>query len=135
MGIINILKYGKYYDLLIKEYEVFMAEFYEYKELFIIINNRVLAYFRDKDATYYELEVKHRKYREIVCVVVLNSLAEVILTTGHYHFYRGCLNHIGCNALTLFYKLIDDLEKSGYYSAEKANEDRNWIRKEIKEVG
>ena len=135
MGIINKLKYGKYYDLLIKEYEVLKEEFKEYEELFYIINNEVLTYFKDQEAAHYEFEVRHSKYRDVVSVVIVNSLADIILTTGKYHLYRGLLNPTGGHALSLFYKLVDNLEKSGYYTKEKADEDRKWIKKEIKEVG
>ena len=135
MGIINRLQYGRHFDLLVKEYEVFQDEFKKHKDLFCIINKRVINTFKDREAAEYEFDVLSRKYHDVVSAIVANALADIVITSGLYHLHRGLLTSIGSEALFFFYELLDNLEKSGYYSKDKVDEERKWVQKEVSEVG
>lgn len=133
------LIYGKHYPYLRQQYYVLKAQYEEYKHensyVFPLIEECVFRDFRDKEAASTEIEKLHHTYYDVVSVIVLNNIAANILTTGRYHFHRGMLNPIGGDALSLFYELVNKLEKSGFYSKEKADEDRKWISDSIKEMG
>ena len=135
MAVIRRFFMGEEYDCLMNQYDVLKQEYNQYHYVFPYIDQECIRNFKDKVAVHYEIQEMKHTYRDVVVVIMVNAIADQVLTTGGFHFYRGMLNPIGSLAWQLFHKLVDELEKSGYYSKEKAKEDRIWIAKMVKEVG
>lgn len=134
MGIFTRFWYGKHYDLLCKEFEVVKEEyvrqftFLNYKEIFNFIAPYCFKDFKDREASYNEFEINKSKYRDVVLVVILNNIVEYIIEGGRLN------NRQFSGAGSLFYEIVNLLEKSGYYSEEKAAEDRKWYNKVTTEM-
>ena len=67
--------------------------------------------------------------------ILMTNVISAHLGSGRYHTYRGILSFNGKELLKLWDYAVDGLYQAGYYNDAKANEDRQWIRGEIKKIG
>ena len=71
----------------------------------------------------------------LVCLLITNVLDEE-LCSGRYHIYRGTLSENGKELLRLWDYSIDRmLVEKIYEDEEKAQNEKRWIRNQIKTVG
>jgi hypothetical protein len=101
---------------------------------FNIIKPYVVKQIKNKEKTIYSIRNDKISPQNLVLLIITNVIAE-LLPTGQYHIYRGILNMEGQGLLELWHYAVDELQKSGFYTAEEAKEDNVWIEKQIKEVG
>jgi len=72
--------------------------------------------------------------RQLIYFSIANIAAEYV-ESGHYHIYRGVLNLLGNDLLSLFDMATDRLLEDGAISEKEAKEQKTGIRKNIKCVG
>jgi hypothetical protein len=88
----------------------------------------------DIDRTVYSIRVDKKQPDELALILITNVLAG-LLPSGRYHTYRGVLSGAGTAMLAGWERSLTQLRERGYYTDEQVQQDREWIRKQIKEVG
>jgi len=72
--------------------------------------------------------------RQLIYFSIANIAGEYV-ESGYYHIYRGVLNPLGDDLLSLFDLAVDRLLEDGAVSKKEAKEQKAGIRKNIKCVG
>jgi len=98
------------------------------------IKDEIIKQIKEKDKIVYSIKKEDISPRTLVFLIITNVI-QSILSTGQYHVYRGTLNIIGTELLKIWDYAVNQLEKSGFHSPQAAEEDRKWIREQIKNVG
>ena len=99
-----------------------------------IIKKEALKYANMKDRTVASIRDDGAKVDELAFILITNAIAKEI-QTGDYHIYRGVLGMVGFDMKVIWDLTIDELYERGYYTKEKADEDLEWLAKEISIVG
>jgi hypothetical protein len=99
-----------------------------------IIKKEALKHADMKDLTVASIRDDGAKVDELAFILITNAIANEI-QTGAYHTYRGVLGMVGFDMKVIWNLTIDELYKRGYYTKEKADEDLEWLAKEISIVG
>ena len=68
-------------------------------------------------------------------LLLLSKETGYLLGSGQYHVYRGLLSMIGNRVLELYTFCLAEMLKSGFFSEQEAKTDREWVQKEINEMG
>jgi hypothetical protein len=119
---------------LIEEKKIEKSGSISYLTALKLIRSHVLDMISDEDATAYEIRESKMAPKNLVYVIMTNAI-EAPLANGTYHTYRGTLGFQGTYLLSLWDYAIGQMENSGFYTPEKAKEEKQWIRSRIKEVG
>jgi hypothetical protein len=100
-----------------------------------VIEDEVTALVKkQQEKTIYSIRVDQMKPDHLALMLITNALAGR-LQSGQFHTYRGVLSMTGTELLNIWDAAIKQLHAKGYYSDAKYEEDRTWIRNEIKSVG
>ena len=70
-----------------------------------------------------------------IALILIGNVAMSMLTSGHFHMYRGMLNMVGTEALALFRAVRHDAIVLGFETSEEVKQDHIDLRREISEVG
>lgn len=70
-----------------------------------------------------------------IALILIGNVAMSMLTNGHFHVYRGVLNPIGKEALSLFKAVRHDAVVLGFESSDEVKQELIELRREISEVG
>lgn len=110
--------------------------FLETKEWFCqdIITQQVVSLAKDAEKTVYSIRNDRMKPDQLGLLLILNVLGRH-LSSGQYHIYRGVLNAVGTDMLSMWTAVVQAMEDRGYYDNAKTKEDMKWIRDGIKKVG
>ena len=98
------------------------------------IKNAAIDLARDKEKTIYSIKEEGVSPAILAHILITNSIQELLLS-GQYHVYRGILNAVGNAMVDCWDNSVDQLEILGRYSPQEAEDDKNWIRNEIKLIG
>jgi len=96
----------------------------EAKQLLLARRDGFAQHLRDGNAT-----------ARLTALVLFRKVAGDLVTSGHYHIYRGLLSTIGEGLLGIFDYAEDELVKVGHTDAEAAAKDKAGVRQNIKEMG
>jgi len=99
-----------------------------------IIARDTLALVKIAEKTVYSVRIDGLKPDRLALILITNVLGDHI-SSGRYHTYRGFLNMIGNDMLKVWHTAINTLREKGYYSESEAEDDRKWIREQIKNAG
>ena len=98
------------------------------------IEPHLVSLIRDEEKTTYSINEEGISPRTLVFLLITNVI-QTILSTGKYHVYRGTLGLQGQDLLRVWDRSTEQLAELGYYTATQSQEDKNWIREQIKNVG
>lgn len=82
----------------------------------------------------YAIIQERKTPKHLILIMMLNVLAEK-LTSGYYHVYRGVLSMEGAHFLEIWQLCITEMLDEGYSSQEKFEEDRVWIKEQVRSAG
>jgi regulator of sigma D len=68
-------------------------------------------------------------------LLIFRRTAGELVSSGHFHIYRGMLSQIGQGLLAIFDYAESEMVKSGYTEAATSEQNRARVRKHIQEVG
>lgn len=88
----------------------------------------------DSKKTVLSITADKMNYRDLVFLLITNVLDEH-LCSGQYHTYRGVLSGNGQSLLVLWDRAVDEMHKSGFQTIGQAEEEKNWIREQVRTVG
>jgi len=67
--------------------------------------------------------------------MLITEVTGKLLQSGSYHVSRVVLSTVGTDLRTLWVRAVMELRERGYCSETEANDDLEWILKQIKEGG
>lgn len=70
-----------------------------------------------------------------IALILIGNVAMSMLTNGNFHVYRGVLNTVGKEALSLFKAVRHDAVVLGFETSDEAKQELIELRREISEVG
>lgn len=88
----------------------------------------------DKNSIVRAIRRENLEPSTVIWVLVTNVLDRE-LSCGSYHVYRGMLSASGSSLLALWDHATAQLQAVGYHSADEAEQDRAYIREQIKRAG
>ncbi|MFN2563530.1 MAG: hypothetical protein ABR499_00795 [Gemmatimonadaceae bacterium] len=98
------------------------------------LRRRALALTKDTEYVVKLIREEHRTPDQ-VALVMLSSTVIGLLTSGHYHIYRGVLSGHGHALRSVFTRCMLELQQRGYQTEEKTQEAMQRLRDEIKTLG
>jgi len=96
--------------------------------------NAALALARDAERTVSRVRIEQVK-PEHLALMLITEVTGKLLQSGSYHVSRGVLSTVGTDLRTLWVRAVMELRERGYCSETEANDDLEWILKQIKEGG
>jgi len=102
---------------------------------FSLIRGPIEKYLLAHPAEFIEV-AKKTSFHQWIYSAIANTAGDLV-ESGQYHIYRGVLNPMGPGngLLNIFDKAIDELSKMGALEAEKAKQEKEAVRENIKNVG
>lgn len=101
---------------------------------FSTIKHDVQTLIRDADKTANSIQVDGMS-PEGLAALIMSNIIQNHLCSGNYHIYRGVLTSGGEQLLQLWDFVIESMAKTGVHAQEEADDEKHWIRTEIKKVG
>jgi len=98
------------------------------------IKPALVSLIKDADKTVYSIKNNGLSPATLVNLLITNVISKT-LPSGKYCTYRGVLSLQGNELLRLWDYCVNNLETYNYHSKEQANEDKRWIRHQIRECG
>lgn len=98
------------------------------------IETSVAELIADKEKTSISINEDDLSPRTLVFLLITNVI-QSILPLGKYHIYRGILSMRGDDLLRLWDYSTKQLTELGYYTSEQSEEDRKWMRDQVKKAG
>jgi hypothetical protein len=89
---------------------------------------------KDVDKAIYSIRIEGVKPEHLALLLITNVTGEH-LSMGNYHVYRGVLNIVGNNMLAVFSHAVQLMQERGYQSSEEADEDMQWVHRQIAGAG
>jgi len=99
-----------------------------------VVRSEVASLAKVADKTVHSIRIDHMKPDHLALVLITNVLGRH-LSSGQHHTYRGVLGMVGSDMLKVWSAAISRLKERGYYSADEADQDMQWIRDQVKAVG
>jgi len=66
-----------------------------------------------------------------LALLLITNVTGEHLSLGNYHVYRGILNALGNDMLSVFTRAVDAMLRRGYHSKDDAEEDLKWVHQQI----
>lgn len=93
-----------------------------------------IALAKDSERTVYSIRFD-RKTPEHLALILISNVLSQLLPSGRYHLYRGVLTGQGAALLQTWHEVIAELQESGYYTKEEADQDVIWMKRELLVAG
>jgi hypothetical protein len=90
--------------------------------------------FGDPGKTMRSIEEDGLSPQQLIYLLITNTLDNHICS-GKYHTYRGILSYKGQALLNLWDWAVDKMFYEGLHTEQQAEDDKNWVREQIKNVG
>jgi hypothetical protein len=88
-----------------------------------------------RDAGVVELVRVQHQPPDRVALVLVSSTVIGLLTSGHYHLYRGVLSGEGHALVSVFTRCMSELEQRGYQTETTTHEALQRMRDEVNRLG
>jgi len=99
-----------------------------------VISKAAIALAKDADTTVHSIRIDGMKPDRLALLLILNVLG-ADLQSGRHHTYRGILGVVGTDMLNMWTAAVQTMRQRGYYDVTEAEEDMQWVRRQIEQAG